>query len=523
MKTAIDFYAKGKQKEANANEYERRSDYAQSRFICPECGEAVFLTGSKYSNHFSHFKKMHSSSECDRRIDGVPTDSVYQRLGLPIYLRKSNKTNFELFMGFKALPNSIMNKVEREQIYVKISGENKYLINRERFSTEQTSLIPIDYVPMSDQKYHISYEPEMDLILKYWSNYADGFSFQGALFIVTEQGGKKIRHGDSISCDVEYFWVRSQPQLPCLNPGINMKKIGDMRTKSGNYFVFTGTFRSDISDDEFYSLTSYLRENLKVHLLEKQPEFIPIWPPVIRREDGYLVDSTLKNIYGYVASGNDVPKIYCYQGIKAVPTELFTDDYVAKVPILDDSVLVNIDRKYVSSGTYLTHGNIKMEGHRCDVLVITNHDSMILDETIVERTENTLLIESKQKLEFVVVRNSGQIEKAEGIGQFSFELLGKGDSIYILHNRNLLSIVTISVKASEENTESILEDKTLYLLLKKYKKSKKVQIPNRTRVRLIKVRKNAKQSYKEIETILLEDKIPVPMIKLLEELQDGRK
>ena len=57
MKTAIDFYERGKLKEANADDYNRLSYYPRNRFICPECGEPVHLTGSKYSNFFGHYKK----------------------------------------------------------------------------------------------------------------------------------------------------------------------------------------------------------------------------------------------------------------------------------------------------------------------------------------------------------------------------------------------------------------------------------------------------------------------------------
>ena len=101
MKTAIDFYERGKLREANANEYNRASYYSRSRFICPECGEPVHLTGSKYSNFFSHFKKTDISAECDRRVDGVSTISLYQRMGLPIYLRCEDEEKFGLYIGFK--------------------------------------------------------------------------------------------------------------------------------------------------------------------------------------------------------------------------------------------------------------------------------------------------------------------------------------------------------------------------------------------------------------------------------------
>lgn len=48
MNTAIDFYSRGKEKEAEANEYTLPGYYPLGRFICPECGEEVFLSRSKY-------------------------------------------------------------------------------------------------------------------------------------------------------------------------------------------------------------------------------------------------------------------------------------------------------------------------------------------------------------------------------------------------------------------------------------------------------------------------------------------
>lgn len=216
MKTALDFYARGKQKEANANEYDRSYSYSKTRFICPECGEAVFLTGNKINNHFAHYKKTDTSAECDRRVDGIPTDSVYERIGLPIYMRKTSSGNFELFMGFKALPNMIMEKAILANVSVKIDRKRVYKVNTERFSCENTSLIPIDYIPAYGTKYRISYEPvnKSFAVSQHWSDYADGFSFDGALFSVSEIGGRKIRHGDSITTEKEYYWVYRQSELP---------------------------------------------------------------------------------------------------------------------------------------------------------------------------------------------------------------------------------------------------------------------------------------------------------------------
>ena len=100
MKKAIDCYARGKQKEVSADEYNRNYSYDRDRFICPACGENVFLTGNGKSNHFSHYKKSSTSIDCDRRVDGVSTESIYERVGLPMYIRKKSvKTVLRSFIA----------------------------------------------------------------------------------------------------------------------------------------------------------------------------------------------------------------------------------------------------------------------------------------------------------------------------------------------------------------------------------------------------------------------------------------
>lgn len=267
MKTAIDCYARGKQREANADEYSRARIYNQGRFICPECGELVHLTGSKYSNHFAHYKKTDVSAQCDRRIDGLPTQSVYERIGLPLYLRKDDNNDFRLFMGFRTLPIKVLEQAEKNNLSFKIIGtKQNYKITHERFINGETTLLPILHIPLGQSKYRLKYSPQMysASVLSYWSDEADGFSDGGALFSVTGLGGKKVRHGDTISTDTKYYWVRRNASIPSYISGINMKRVGDLILKDNKYHVFRGSFDSSISDMEFDRLTTYLRETYKV-------------------------------------------------------------------------------------------------------------------------------------------------------------------------------------------------------------------------------------------------------------------
>lgn len=518
MKTALDFYARGKQKEAIADEYDRSRDYSRDRFICPECGEAVHLTGSRYSNHFAHFKKSEVSSECDKRVDGSPTDSVYKRIGLPIYMRKNSPGDFYLYMGFKALPSMLMEKAIKESILLKIDGKNTYRINNERFSCEGTALIPLDYIPLYEHKYHLCYEPmnKTYALSQHWSDYADGFSYEGAIFTVSEQGGKKIRHGDSITTEEPYYWVRHQPQLPSFIPGIEMKKYGRLILKDVALNVFFGTFSSDISDTEFNDLTSFLRLNLKIHLLEKQPEFVPIWPPVVKTEDGYIVNSNVQSVYGYVVSGNDNPRIYVYQGINKIPNELNPINHLTCVKVLNQEALVNIDRKYVSSGTLLLKRLRVIITNDAEIYELIDDGYISLQKENLYRNCNRILFKAGHQTDFILVRKSGQIEKNGGIGEYIFEDLQDGDLIYVLQNRHLVNLLVISIEKQQANARII--DEELYRLLKTFKGTKKVQLPHKLRVQIYEIQDKVTLPRTYLDNILKSNSIPMAMIKVLEEI-----
>lgn len=520
MKTALDFYARGKQKEANADEYDRFRCYSRDRFICPECGEAVHLTGNGKNNHFAHYPDKNNtvSVECDRRVDGSPTDSVYERIGLPIYMRKNSSGDFYLYMGFKALPPELMEKAVTESISVKIGGINTYRVNTERFSCDGTALIPLDYIPLSEHKYHLYYEPVNKAyeVSQHWSDYADGFSFEGAIFSVSEKGGKKIRHGDSITTDVEYYWVRRQSQLPYNLPGIDMQKCGKLILKDNVLNVFCGSFSSDISDAEFSYLTSYLRSNLKIHLLEKQPEFVPIWPPVVKTEDGYIINNREKSVYGYVVSGNDNPRIYVYQGTRKIPEELASGKHLTYVKVLEQEALVNIDRKYVSSGTLLLKRPRKIISNNVEVYELIDDECVVLEEGNICRNCNKILFRSVHQTEFILIRKSGRIEKNGGIGEYIFEDLKDGDLIYVLQNRFLISILAVSIEKQQKYLT--ISDEELFCLFRKFNGTKKVKLPHKIRIQIYEIQEKVTMSKKYLDDMLKSNSISTAMIKVLEEM-----
>ena len=125
MKTALDNHVLGKQKEVNADDfgYVIRDKY---RFICPECLEPVSMVDGKYQYFFKHRKKTEQSIECDRRIESNVSQSIYQRIGIPLYLRKNNDESYSLHIGFRALPQRIISSCKSMNSYIEITDSYRF-------------------------------------------------------------------------------------------------------------------------------------------------------------------------------------------------------------------------------------------------------------------------------------------------------------------------------------------------------------------------------------------------------------
>ncbi|MBO8463101.1 MAG: hypothetical protein IAC13_04135 [Firmicutes bacterium] len=509
MKTALDFYARGKQRESNADDYEISSYYIKGRFICPECGEPVYLRPSKYSNFFIHFKKTNETDECERRVDGNVPESVYERIGMPIYLRKKGTSDFSLYMGFKALPGEILILAEKSRSTVNIDGKIKLNINRERFSLERSVMVPLEYIPMSGRKFHLEIYPSniSSILCKYWPDYADGFSVEGALFTVTEQGGRKIRQGDNIATDTEYYWVRRQEQLPYLmyNEGIQMEKVGKIQLLDLQLNVFKGRFRSNIGDFEFRFLANFLRENMKLHLLEKTPEFVPVWPPLIKQEEGYIYPKECNRIYGNVVSGNDNPKTYLYRGIMPVPETLVKNGNIAEFVPNECNVVVNIDRKYVSGGASFIPGIKRIEANSNECSVIQNG--------------HKIEISNMDSKEVFLIQKNGSIEKIKNISWTQFDDLVSGDVIEIVSHRCFVK--HIICKFEEEKVTRNINEKEILNIILKYRKASKVQLPYTLRRKLESCRFKNILLKNEINEMKKSNMIAVPLVAILEDYING--
>lgn len=516
MKTALDCYGRGKQKECDADEYEVGSFYSRERFICPECGEFVHLTRGKYSNCFAHYKRKNMTVECDRRIDGVLTDSIYERIGLPIYLRHGAvKGTFELSLGFKALPRSLMEDAEKSKLQVSIDGESSYLVNRERFSEESTVLIPIQHIPICEKRYHLSYSPvdKAAHIMKHWADYADGFSSHGAFFTISEQGGRKIHHGDNISTDIEYYWVKKDDTIPMIS-GLKGNRIGILQLKKEKWYIYKVILSSDISDRAFEYLAFYLREYLQLYLLEKEPKYIPIWPPLVKQEDEYLVDGINTKVYGCVMSGNDEPKTYIYNGVLAIPRENNYKDKMLAVNIDSNDILINIDRKYVSSGTRFRQAVYELSSETTLMKLEYNSDVLKIDHKMVELDSIPDKIVGTENKTMLIAKPDGEIQMIKNKElEVDASCFKHGQTIYVLSFKSLNTII----KIKNENGANVgCDEESLLKYIVIFGNAVQSFIPIDLRTQLLNMEWRNRKVRQYMFKCIRQNKISTPLIQILE-------
>ena len=356
MKYAIDRYGIGSEIEVDADDFDNRYYIPQrrTRFYCPECNEIVFFRakGGSHPNQFYHQEKTDRTPECDKRVDGRSNLTISQRVGLPLFITQISTGNFQLNIGFPALGSKTLENAAKFDCTVKISSYQQcrtVKVNQSNFLSDNTTLIPVDFVPLYGRNYTISVDgrtPIFDLQRK-WSDYADGFEPNGAIFSYSETGGKKIRKGDSISTNRYYYAVVRNEFL--FHSNISQSAIGKTIINKTVFKIIK--FMIDVSVDntrEFTHISSYMKSNFGVWLLECPPELIPIWPPVVQQD--YMIPvKNNSNVVCVVSSGNADPNVYSYSGNAVYRKEVKTVSngiHTVELSLGLYPTILSVDRKY---------------------------------------------------------------------------------------------------------------------------------------------------------------------------------
>lgn len=391
MKYAIDRFVNnksGKEIEISASDiYEMYSGriipHKSERFFCPECQEQVFwrCRGGNQPDKFCHKKKTDFTPECDKRVDGNSELYTYERTGLPIYLTHENGDIYNLNIAFPGLGHQTIQEAYKNNASVTINNKSTINITPTNFYADSMTLIPIDFTPHSETNYIISISGDRtEAIQKKWSNYADGFSSEGAIFAIHNSFGKKIRRGDSIAIGKEYYLVSKN--IYSLPPEFSLKKIGKITLNNCNYNIYTFIINVSVDSNRFSIINNYMYSHFKIWLIEEAATIMPIWPPV--SDQGELIafpNNNNNKIYCDVKSGNEIPKVFTYKGKNAIQVIVDIDSNDNKTVSLDlyntVSTIASVDRKYTGREISIRKAVISDEKESCTISLLSQNGKIL--------------------------------------------------------------------------------------------------------------------------------------------------
>lgn len=412
MKYAIDRFRIGSEEEVDADFfYNKYIPRRQNRFFCPECGEIVYWRskGGTHPNQFYHKVKTERSPECDKRVDGRAGLFLYERVGLPVFLTRNLAEQYQLNIGFPAVGEKLLQRAMDCQAKVSIIGgihQRAIYVNQTNFYDSLTTLVPIDFIPACSKNYKIRMDSNSylaELWIK-WSDYADGFDYGGAIFTYEETGGKKVRRGDGISPERQYYVVAKQ--FSPSYPEISSCAIGDIVLNNEKYIVYLMTINVT-SDDEkrFSTISNYFQSRFGVWLLETFPELIPLWPPVVE-QDTMIPVLKGKKIYCGILSGNVCPNVYGYyeSGTFLLPVKQGKQGYnMTEIPASMKEAVISIDRKYVGREIVFKRKDIEFSSFSYEILLESEKGtSLSMDAITPEILSSELFIKTNAKMELYI-------------------------------------------------------------------------------------------------------------------------
>lgn len=414
MKYAIDRNAVGTEKEVSANEFD--DGYipnSHKRFFCPECGEIVFFRkkGGTHPSYFFHQKKTEQTPECDKRVDGRTELSLSQRVGLPVYITRTKTNRYNLCIGFPAFNTEILNNASTGNFWICITDGVHHCdvkLNHTYFVENETTLVPIDFIPDNEKNFKIKLSGNNDLYLerikRKLSDYADGFDTYGSLFSYNENGGKKIRRGDSIST-YRYYYAVVKFDMPDMQE-LYSDEQGILRIGRESFKVLKIEIRVSASEEQSFNyISNFFKNNFGVWLLEVLPELIPIWPPSIQRES-LIPTENRTSLLCAVLSGNINPNVYVYSDKNVQKKEI---DYsvnnvnIVKINVCKKPIMLSVDRKYVGREISIISRDIPASTRRYEIhLEDKTGKCLSWDEIPPDFSSRELFISSSAKIEMII-------------------------------------------------------------------------------------------------------------------------
>lgn len=506
------------------------------RFICTECGEYVsFVRRYKHKSYFRHCNRNETTKQCDLRSQALQSSSLYERVGLPLYIKKCNNNKFELYLGFYSLDETVMDIAQKDKfkVYINALNEDKNLtithfINDINFSISLTTLKRIDYV---SQKYKLKYSSNAaeKLLSIRWGNEIEGILSDGALFTYCETGGRKIRINDEITTDTDYFYLCKRRSILDRYGGIKYEYCGEISLRSSFisivYYVYKINFSAH-NDEQFNKLYFFCRDNLKVSLMYKPSKLVPMWPPAIKK-DNYISFLNYEKEALFLLNSDEVnTRVFIHRNNlinELKGEEIENNMYLMKVPITTKEIIaVNINEKYNSDFIFVTHykDNIKTFNNFIDIKDI---DDKVIDRGIHSKlpAKRIVKITAKSKCDVIHLKNN-QIYQNHQIKDYKGTIINNidyGDEIIAIDG--IENILLLKYIKEYLHNEYNFNDELVYLSI--CKMGKPFMTPPIWLKKLLLLLSKNHRTYGLVRDFIVTNKMPVSANRILKDLYKTMK
>lgn len=508
-------------------EYNRTISHNEKKFFCINCGEYVtYVNGYKKKAHFKHRKNTDETKYCEERVDQPELLSVYQKVGLQIYLKRDTYNNFNLFIGFYPIGKSLINTSEYEQRSIKILGvknssnyKKEYCINNINFYPDKITLKQINFI---STKYKIDYSDykSENLLSDKWGYEIEGINTPGSLFKFGENGGRKIRINEEIIEDTDYICISKNDNTFRYLNGVDYQEIGNISTLNEYLKVYKIKFiLNSIDDKKIKKLVDFCREEFKVSLVSRASQIISLWPPTIN-DDKKIELFYEKNNLLLLKSAQPNAKVFRHKFKSNMEINLNRIDenkYTFKVSPSINEVAININDEYNSEYLLVYKYKDKIKTFNNEIII-----KDINENVIEEGIHNNLPSDGKVK-----IFSNSQVDIIQYRNDIPFKLYKVKKKEIIINNlkyddklvvkRGLKKITLVKFEKLKKDTiKEPLNDIEIYKRLKSLS-GPFIPVDTCTRV----VFRNLKiypKTFNLLKSYILKNKMPIGIRKILNDI-----
>lgn len=443
------------------------SGYHGGQYSCTFCGEPVkFYRGEIQKSHFRHERGSIIAQTCEfyaGNISEFSEDELKRKIsGLPFYLKQIGDF-FKLYLGFWPVDESTLAEEKRIGQKITIKNEKKLqieVIDLANVCAKETYRLPISWVYDS---YELSYEMSGTTLSEIWGEKTSRIFSKGTFFRIGDIYSRSISLNGVITTDTSYYFLSQDPVIN--------KSFLDVEK---SYSLLTNeTQKWKIYKIRFTKITGesarYARDH-HVQLLEKPPEFTPLWPPSIQNNRKYIHQKAglstyhLNSSYEYGKWEIDILNKYKKLSDKR---EISLHDPVFSIEV-DNNIqyLSFFDTDNDLAVALVARNNKTAIPYQQPALELKWMKKQIVPGSEIKAIKNAdLSIKSDMKCDIIRIRDHiPNLIFRDELSVLSFPDLSNGDTIIIRHGLDILAPLYFkkTKKKVDDKHSNNLSDEILY-------------------------------------------------------------